>query len=533
MALNNAVVLDLTGLETGSLAGAGAAIAQVQMCLSKGRSVIAIVATPADRAERDQAAANRLGATADPAARAATVASGAVDQAAVFAGVLTEAGLDAVPAAPDLWPTTRGHALDAEPRRVSANAFASALSEHDVLVVPGGVGRGDDGSPTSLGRNTAPLTALFLGDRLALPVERPRLGTDNDGNADNDLGLRKAARFIERTGVRAEAVSLADAGPIPGRARVAAFGGGETADLIAGWGTHLSDSFEFERFDATELGAEAARVWSPDVVIDFTNAADAAYDVGSWALRTGRTLITANTALLAERGGGLSIAALIGGGRLHASAAVRGCPRLAPVLARACGWPGVHRVQGSFSPLADRTLDLRSQGMSEAEAERAAAAELGLSDADVTASRSGEDAMTTLAAVAQLAFGAPAEVRANARGPEHVTDLDLARAAAQGRRYRVVATAERLGDQVALRVGPVPLREDDPLVNTGPGSVEAVVETRAGENLRASGRLQHPGSVAAAVLRDLIDARRDPSPARAAVNARQARVNDPILGVTA
>lgn len=533
MALHNAVILDLTGLETRSLAGAGVAIAQVQMCLAKGRGVIAVVATPSDRADRDLANANRLGATAEPSDRAATLASGAIDQAAVFSGVLSDAGLKAGPAGPELWPATRGHALDAEPRRVSARAFASALAEHDVVVVPGGVGRSDDDRPTSLGRNTASLTALFLGDRLALPVERPRDGTENGGDGPGDLGRRKAERFTERTGVRPEPVSLADDGPIPGRARVAAFGQGGTADLIAGWGTNLSESFEFERFEATQLGAEAVRSWEPDVVIDFTTAADTAYDIGSWALRTGRTLITTNTALLAERGGGLSIAALIGGGRLHASATVSGCPALAGVLNRAASWPGVNRVQGSFSPLADRTLDLRAQGMTEDEAERAAAAELGLATHDVAASRTGRDAMTTLAAVAQLAFGAPAEIRANARGPEHVSDLDLARAKAQGRRYRVIATAERLGDQIALRVGPVPLREDDPLVNTGPGSVEAVVETRSGDSLRASGRLQHPGSIAAAVLRDLIDARRDPSPARAAAARRTSKVIDPLLGVTA
>jgi homoserine dehydrogenase len=98
----------------------------------------------------------------------------------------------------------------------------------------------------------------------------------------------------------------------------------------------------------------------------------------------------------------------------------------------------------------------------------------------------------------------------------------------------VVATAERVGEHIALRVGPVPLREDDPLVNVGAGAVEAVVETRDGGSAHASGRLQHPGSVAAAVLRDLIESRRDLSPAPPIRHASPGRTGvEPTLGATA
>ena len=528
MALHNGVVLDLTGLLTGSLATSGRAIAQVQMCLASGRSVIAVVSPTPERAGRDLAAANRLPATADAVERAAVVAAGSVDAAGTFAAVLAEAGIDATEADASLWPATRGHALDAEPRRMSATAYRAALAEGRVLVVPGGVGLDEDGRPTSLGADTASLTALFLGDRLALPVERP-VERDTDTPSDRGaVGGRKAARFAERTGTAAEPVGFAALRPV----RVAAFGDGPAAALLESWKPALAAGYVHERFSADALGAEAARAWAPDVVIDFAGTADASYDLASWALRTGRTVISANTALLAERGGGLGIAALIGGGTLRASGAIRGCPALAPVLARHAVWPGVRRVQGSFSPLGDRVLDLRSQGLSEEEAERVGAAELGLGPADIDAARTGADAMATLAAVAQLAFGVPAEVRASPRGPEHVSDLDLTRAKAQGRRYRVVATAERVGEHIALRVGPVPLREDDPLVNVGAGAVEAVVETRDGGSAHASGRLQHPGSVAAAVLRDLIESRRDPSPAVRHASPGRTGV-EPTLGATA
>lgn len=530
MALHNGVVLDLTGLETGSLAKAGAAIALVQMCLANGRSVIAVVGPDPERAARDLAASNRLPATADAHERAGVVAAGPVESAVAFAGVLGEAGIDAHTAEPFLWPVTRGHALDAEPRHVSASAYGSTLDEHPVLVVPGGVGIGEDHRPTSLGANTAPLTALFLGDRLALPVERPDAPGTGDHDWAADLGARKAARFAERHGVEAEPVAV-HAGGTGGSPRVAVFGDGPAAGLVAGWCAGLGGAYELERFPGDALGAGAARAWAPDVVIDFASTAEDSYDLASWALRTGRTVITANTALLAERGGGLGIAALIGGGTLRAAGAIRGCPGLAGAIGRAADWPGVRRVQGSFSPLGDRILDLRSGGMPAATAERVAAAELGLDPADIEAARNGSDAMTTLGAVSQLAFGAPAEIRAAPRGPDHVSDLDLARARAQGRRYRVVATAERVGERIGLRVGPVPLRDDDPLVGAEPGAVGAVVETRDGRSARAGGRLRHPGSVAAAVLRDLIESRRVPSPAGHAASGRTGVA--PTLGATA
>lgn len=499
MALHNSVVLDLSGLETAELAHAGAAIAQVQMCLARGKRVIAVVAPSPERSDRDLAASNRLGPTADSGERAAILVRGAEDAAEAFVALLSEAGLDAAAADPALWPGTRGHPLDAEPRSVSGIGFARAMEESTILVVPGGVGRDELGVPTSLGSHTAPLTAVFLADRLALRIERPAGAQER---AESSVGSRKTARFIERSGVEVRTPN-ADATPaLP--VRVGILGDSPSAAVAASWIEQLGPGFELDR---TAAAAEA------DILIDFTRDAGETYEPISRALRTGRTVITTNAAMLAERGGGLSIAALIGGGSLRASGSIAGCPALAGVLDRLSVWPGVRRVQGTLSPAGDRVLELRSRGLSPEEAERRTADELGLTPDDIARARRGEDAMETLAAVAQLAFGSTAGVRAAPRGPEHVSDLDLERAAAQGRRFRIIATAERIGDRIALRVGPVPVRADDPLVTEESGSVRAIVETRTGELATVAGRLHQPGSVAAAVLRDLIETGRVPSPA--------------------
>ncbi len=499
MALHNSVVLDLSGLETAELAHAGAAIAQVQMCLAKGKRVIAVVAPSPERSERDLAASNRLGATADSAERARILVSGAEDAAEAFVALLSEAGLNAAIADAALWPGTRGHPLDAEPRSVSGIGFARAMEESTILVVPGGVGRDELGSATSLGSNTAALTAVFLADRLALRVERPSGTLERPASS---VGSRKTARFIERSGVEVRTSGCDTAPTLP--VRIGILGKSPTADVAGGWIEQLGPGFELDR---------SAHAADADILIDFTRDAGETYEPISRALRTGRTVITTNAAMLAERGGGLSIAALIGSGTLRASGSIVGCPALAGVLERLSVWPGVRRVQGTLSPAGDRVLDLRARGLSVEQAERRTAEELGLSETDIARARRGDDAMETLAAVAQLAFGSSAGVRAVPRGPEHVSDLDLERAAAQGRRFRVIATAERVGDRIALRVGPVPVRADDPLVTEESGAVRAVVETRTGELATVAGRLHQPGSVAAAVLRDLIEIGRVPSPA--------------------
>ena len=540
MPLRTAVVLDLSELDTTSLLTAGLAIASVQMCRSQGKKVIAVVAPTRPRESKDLAEANRLGPTAVAAQRAALVAAGALEASELFVNALREAGLSASGAGPSERPVTRGHLLDAEPRRVSAAAYSAALTESDVLVIPGGVGRDEDDQLTSLGASTGPLTALFIADRLALPVLCPqRADPERESPADNravtGLGARKAERFSERCGIEARALQVpgtrAGAAIRPDRfaPSIAIFGSNRAGELFARWLNDLDPDANTARYDADADGAAALIADEPNIVIDVSAAPGPAYTVGSWALRSGRQLITMNPALLAERGGGLSVSALIGGGVLRASGAVVGCPALAAILARSVDWPGVNRVQGTFSPAGDRILDLRAQGMSYERAQAIAGEELGLSPAEVAESATGDDAMRTLAVIATLAFNTPATVRAKPRGAEHVSDADIARAASHGRRYRIVATTERIGDRVSIRVGPVPVRGDDQLINDTPGSVEAIVETRTGEIIRASGRLHQPGGAAAALLNDYLQTRRDPSPVIHAVPADAPRV----LGITA
>ncbi|MEM9373536.1 MAG: hypothetical protein AAGA55_07815 [Planctomycetota bacterium] len=528
MPLQSTVVLDLTTVETSTLASAGAAIASVQMCLTAGRRVIAVVGANAEREQSDLNAANRLSPVATPGERAAEVVAGAIAAAEDFERLLKECGLDAQIADVALLPATRGHALDAEPRRVSGSGYSEALAESGILVVPGGVGRDEENGLTSLGARTGPLSALFIAERLALPIERPDA---IPAAGEPSLGARKAERFAERFGIHAEPNMLAQPAdrPLAAPAHIALFGESPAAGLILAWLSDVFNGVTVEPFDANSVSAAELINRRPDAVIDVSTDAAPVYEIASWALRSGRPFVTSNAALLAERGGGLSISALIGSGTLLASGAVAGCPELASVLQRVSDWPGVARVQGTFSPAGDRILDLRARGMSQEDAVRIAADELGLNQQEIDETLLGQDAFRTLGAIAPLAFGTPATVRAGPRGPAHVSDADIARAASQGRRYRVIATTERIGESVAIRVGPVPLRDDDPLINDRSGAVESLVQTRDGITHRVSGNLHQPGSVAAAVLADLLQTRRVPSPARHAATSHARSV----LGITA
>ncbi|MFK7882960.1 MAG: hypothetical protein AB8F26_02100 [Phycisphaerales bacterium] len=529
MPLQRTVILDLSRLETSTIEGAGLAIAHVQMCLSKGQRVLVVVAPDARRVGRDLVAANRLAPTADASDRASILTSGAIEQAARFAEILGDIGLSAAPALLEAYPSTRGHPLDAEPRSVSASAITSALREADIVVVPGSVGRDDDGRLTFIGSDSESLTALFLADRLAIGGEVPLTtleGLEGEiSQAEETYGRRKARRFTERTSVEMRPVRLGDRKANSEPLLVEQAGNGPASQLIAAWSEGIRQAIDITPEAPANNSSSYRESSSNRIMLDLNTSAESSYETTSRALRAGRTVVTSNTALIAARGGGLAISSLIGGGSLRASATIAGCPSLAQLLDQITDWPGTRRVQGTFSPTGDLVLDLRSQGHSTEDAESIAADRLGLSRSDIELARRGEDAMQTLGAIAQLGFGAPASIRASSRGPEHVTDADLRRATSQGRRYRVVATVERVGEEIALRVGPVPLRTDDPLVNQSAGAVEAVVETRTGESLRASGRLHQPGSIAGAILLDLIRTLQDPSLAAHAVRPDAAAFN--------
>lgn len=203
MSLERAVVLDVGGYAAGD---ADAVVGIVRDALSMHDKAIVVVSAPLARRVRDAQTSNHLGPSADLHARAMVLSSGAVEAAERLASDLSNAGI--VAGEPDprgVVPVTRGHALDAEPRRVSATRHEKLLNEADVLVVPGGMGVDDLRRPTWLGDGGSRLSAVFIAATFALPllVTPGREAPPTERTAWDPAGAhRKAQLRAIRSGVR-------------------------------------------------------------------------------------------------------------------------------------------------------------------------------------------------------------------------------------------------------------------------------------------------------------------------------------------
>lgn len=115
---------------------------------------------------------------------------------------------------------------EAAPTRVDGEALARAAGAHDVVIVPGFVGLGDDGRRVLLGRGGSDLTAVFLARALGLTTAT--LLKDVDGVYDRDPALHADAR-------RFDALSWKDAEAVAGRlvqARAIRFAAEHRVDIL-------------------------------------------------------------------------------------------------------------------------------------------------------------------------------------------------------------------------------------------------------------------------------------------------------------
>lgn len=115
---------------------------------------------------------------------------------------------------------TTGPLDDGEPCDAAVSRLARALGRHEIIVVPGFVGRSREGEPSTLGRGGSDYTALYLASRLR--AEEVRLVKDVDGVHAADprgSGLRSSpfagatCEDVERVGngvVQSKALRFAD-----------------------------------------------------------------------------------------------------------------------------------------------------------------------------------------------------------------------------------------------------------------------------------------------------------------------------------
>jgi homoserine dehydrogenase len=259
------------------------------------------------------------------------------------------------------------------------------------------------------------------------------------------------------------------------------------------------------------LTADAASLVSSDVdlVVEVIGGIEPARTLLLAALRAGKSVVTANKALLAEHAAELFAAADESGADLYFEAAVAGAIPLLRPLRESLAGDRISKVMGIVNGTTNYILsamDETGAGYAEALEE---ASRLGYAEADPTADVDGYDAASKAAILASLAFHTRVTAADVYReGISAVTAADIAAARTLGRTIKLLAICERNvednQESVTVRVHPAMIPRGHPLASVG-GAFNAVfVEADAAGQLMFYGQGAGGAPTASAVLGDLV-----------------------------
>ena len=251
---------------------------------------------------------------------------------------------------------------------------------------------------------------------------------------------------------------------------------------------------------------EAVVAADVDVICELIGGTTLANDLIADALARGKSVVTANKALIAERGNALIADAQSRGLTLAFEAAVAGGIPIIKVLREGLTANAIDSLAGIINGTSNYILtQMTAKGQSFADA-LADAQKLGYAEADPTFDVEGIDAAHKLTILASIAFGTPlnfAAVATEGLSKVHSQDIQLAREL--GYRIKSLGIAKRSAHGVELRVHPT-LVPDDHLLAKTDGALNAVrVHGNAVGQTVYVGRGAGGEPTASAVIADLID----------------------------
>ncbi len=259
--------------------------------------------------------------------------------------------------------------------------------------------------------------------------------------------------------------------------------------------------------DARAMAREAEY----DVLVELIGGADGiALDIVTAALERGRSVVTANKAMIAHHGVTLARLAEKTGAALGFEASVGGGIPVIKALREGLAGNRVNRVMGILNGTCNYILTtMREQGRDFADV-LAEAQKLGYAEADPSFDIDGVDTAHKLAILASLAFAMPVDIkRVACEGIRHVSALDIRYADELGYRIKLLGVAGRTEAGIETRVYPAMVPLSFPLAHVN-GVFNAVVTEGdfVGRTvLEGRGAGAHP--TASAVVADLMDIARN------------------------
>jgi homoserine dehydrogenase len=243
-----------------------------------------------------------------------------------------------------------------------------------------------------------------------------------------------------------------------------------------------------------------------DIVVELIGGIEPARTFVLEALRSGKHVVTANKALLAEQGRELFAEARRAGRAIAFEASVAGGVPIIAALSQSLVANEIRSIHAILNGTSNYILTRMEQTGAAYHDALAEAQHLGYAEADPTLDITGADAAQKLAILAALAFGAQPDWKAIPRqGIDLVEQADLRYARELGYTIKLIASAELYDGQLFLQVAPTLVRHRTPLAEVWGAfnAIEVVGDAVGRVFFHGQGAGQMP--TASAVVADVID----------------------------
>ncbi len=242
-----------------------------------------------------------------------------------------------------------------------------------------------------------------------------------------------------------------------------------------------------------------------DVIVELIGGTDPARDYVKRALAEGRHVVTANKQLIAQHGPELVEAAKQGGAQLRFEAAVAGAIPVIRVVQESLGAVPIEKVFGIVNGTTNFILTEMARTGASYEDALADAQQRGYAEADPTEDVNGADAAAKMTILARLAFGAPVSLdQVSYEGIESIEPADLEYAKELDLSLKLLGVAERVGDEISVRVFPCFLFPGHPLSPIEGPFNAVMVEAPTITEITMSGPGAGGPETASAVLGDVV-----------------------------
>lgn len=246
-----------------------------------------------------------------------------------------------------------------------------------------------------------------------------------------------------------------------------------------------------------------------DIVVELMGGMEPAYAYIRSALEAGKSVVTANKDLIADRGGELLQIAEENHVELRFEAAVAGGIPIISPLKSSLAANEISKIMGILNGTTNYILTkMTNEGMDYADA-LAEATALGYAEADPTADVEGYDAGRKIAILATIAFHSRVTFRdVYTEGITRITAKDISYAKTLGRVIKLIAMANNTPEGIEVKVHPMLIPEDHALASVN-GSYNAVyVDGDAVEDVMFYGKGAGEMPTASAVMGDVFSVAR-------------------------